>query len=80
MVSIYMERTFARYGGKICLLTTEVFLCAAAAKLAKSKKLQDWTSRNAVHLPKFLTEIVLPAKSGAYNNKHPLPALTRVGR
>ena len=23
---------------------------------------------------------VIPAKSGAYSNKHPLPALTRVGR
>ena len=23
---------------------------------------------------------VLPEKSGAYSNKHPLPALTRVGR
>ena len=28
----------------------------------------------------LLTGYVLPTKSGAYSNKHPLPALTHVGR
>ena len=54
-----IEHAFAGDGNKICLLTTEVLLLAATGKLAKSKKLREWTSRNAVLLLTFLTEIAL---------------------
>ena len=37
----------------------EFLLRAAAGKIAKSKKLQNWTSRNIVLLPPFLTEIAI---------------------
>ena len=57
MVSINIERAFTGNGKKICLLTTDVLLRAAAGELAKSKNLQDWTARNAVLLPPFLKEI-----------------------
>ena len=59
MASIDIERAFYGDGEKICLPTTEVLLRKAADKIAKLKKFWDWTSRNAVLLPPFLTEIVL---------------------
>ena len=59
VASIDIERAFYGDGEKICLPTTEVLLRKAAGKIAKLKKLWDWTSRNAVLLPPFLTEIVL---------------------
>ena len=59
MVSIDIERAFTGNGKNIRLPTTEFLLRTAAGELAKSNKLQDWTSSNAVLLPLFLTEIVL---------------------
>ena len=59
MVSIDIELTFAGNGETIRLQTTEVLVRAAAGELAKSKNLRDWTSRNAVLLLPFLTEIAL---------------------
>ena len=59
VVSIDIKRAFAGDGEKICLLKTEVLLRASTVKLAKYKKLQDWTSRNAVLLMPFLIEIVI---------------------
>ena len=47
---------FAADGNKICLPITEVLLCAAAGNLARPKKQQDWTPRNAVLHLKFITE------------------------
>ena len=59
VVLIDIERAFAGYGEKIRLPKTEVLLRAAAGKLVKLKKLRDWTARNDVLLPPFLTEIIL---------------------
>ena len=58
VVSINIEPTFASNGNKICLLTTEVLLCATADDLAKSNTLRNWASRNAVLRPSFVTETV----------------------
>ena len=58
VILIDIERAFSGDGDKIRLPTTEVLLCTAANELAKPKKLRDWTSRNAVLLLPFLTEIV----------------------
>ena len=44
---------------------TEVLLCNAAGDLEKSKKIQDWTSRNAVLLLSFLTEAVITDRKTA---------------
>ena len=44
---------------KICLLIAEVLLGAAAGDLSRSKKQREWTLRNAVLLPPFLTEAAI---------------------
>ena len=44
---------------------TEFFLHANAGELAKLNKLRDWTSRNAVLLPPFLTDTVLDNRETA---------------
>ena len=59
VVSIDINIAFATDGDKICLLITEVLLCAAAGNLASSNKQRDWTPRNAVLLPPFLTEAAI---------------------
>ena len=59
MVLIDIKRAFVGNDEKINLPTTEVLPLAAAGKLAKSKKLWDWMSRNAVLLMPFLTETEL---------------------
>ena len=55
-VLVYINIAFAVYGDKIRFPITEVLLRAAAGDLARSKKQQDWTPRNVVLLPPFLTE------------------------
>ena len=59
MVLIDIKRTFPGNSEKICLPTMEVLFCAAVSDLAKSKKLQDWISRNAVLFSPLLTEAVI---------------------
>ena len=59
MVTINAERTFAGAGNKIHLSTNKVLLHAAVGGLSKSKKLRDWVYLNVVHLPPFLTEVVV---------------------
>ena len=59
MVSVDIEIAFVGDDKNIRLPKTEFLLCAAVGKLVKSKKLRDWTSRNVVLLPPFLTEIVI---------------------
>ena len=54
-----MDIAFATDGDKIFLLITEVLLCTAAGNLASSNKQRDWTPRNAVLLPPFLTEATI---------------------
>ena len=59
VISLKIEIAFATDGDKICLPIAEVFLCAVAGYLARSKKQRDWTPRNAVLLPPFLTEAAI---------------------
>ena len=59
VISLKIDIDFAVDGDKICLPIAEVLLCAAAGNLARSKKQQDWTSRNAVLLIEFLTEAAI---------------------
>ena len=54
-----IETTFSADGDKICLPVAEVLLCAAAGDLALLKKQRDWTPRNAVLPPSFLTEAAI---------------------
>ena len=65
MVSVDVKRNFSGDSKKICLQTTEVLLRAASGDLAKSKKLRDWKSRNAVLLLPFLTEAVVADRETA---------------
>ena len=55
VVSIDIKPALYVGGKNILLLTTKILLCATS----ESKKLWDWTSRNAVLFPIFLTETVL---------------------
>ena len=59
VVSIDVERNFSVNGEKIRLPTKKFLLCTSAGNLEKSKNISDWTSRNAVLLPLFLTEAVV---------------------
>ena len=59
VIPFNIEIAFATDGEKICLPSAEVLLRAAAGDLARSKKQRDWTSRNAVLLPPFLTEAAI---------------------
>ena len=59
VISFNIEISFAADGKNILLLIAEVLIRAAAGDLAQSKKQRDWTSRNAVLLPKFLTEAAI---------------------
>ena len=64
--SFNLDIAFATNGQKIRLPIVEVLLCAAAGVLARSKKQCNWTSRNTVLLPPFLTEAtILHGKSDA---------------
>ena len=54
-----MDIAFAADGKNIRLLIAEVFLRTVAGNLARSKKQQYWTPRNAVLLPQFLTEATI---------------------
>ena len=56
MISFNTESAFAADGDKISLPIAEVLFRAAAGDLTRSKKQIDWTPRNAVLLPLFLTE------------------------
>ena len=58
-VSINMEINFFTNSDNIYLPITEVLLCAATGNLARSKKQRDWTQRNAVLLPPFITEATI---------------------
>ena len=61
-----IEIAFSAEGKNIRLLIAEVLLCAPSGNLARFKKQQDWTSRNAVLLPPFLTDsAILHSKSDA---------------
>ena len=55
-ILININIALATDGDKIRLPITEVIFCATAGNLVRSKKQQDWTLRNAVLLPTFLTE------------------------
>ena len=59
VVSIDINIAFAMDGDKIRLLIAEVLHRAAAGNLVRSNKQQDWTPRNAVLLPLFLTEAAI---------------------
>ena len=59
VVLIEIKRAFSGDGEKIRLPVTEVLLCANDGDLEKSYKLCNWTSRNAILLPPFLTEAVV---------------------
>ena len=56
---IDINLTFAKDGKNIRLSMTEVLIRAATSDLAKSKNPRNWTSRNTLLLPPFLTEIVV---------------------
>ena len=55
VISFNIESAFATDGKNIRLPIADVLLRAAAGDLARSNKQPDWTSRNAVLLPLFLT-------------------------
>ena len=55
VISLKIEIAFSADGDQIRLPITEVLLRAAAGNLTQSKKQRDWTPRNAVLLPPFLT-------------------------
>ena len=59
VISLKIEIDFAVDDDKIRLLIAEVLLCAAAGNLAHLNKQRDWTPRNAVLLPPFLTKAVI---------------------
>ena len=59
VVSFKIDINFATDGDKICLPIVEVLLCTAAGDLTRSKKQRDWTPRNNVFLPPFLTEAAI---------------------
>ena len=59
VISFNIKIAFAADGENIRHPIAEVLLCAAAGDLAQSKKQRDWTSRNAVLLPPFLTEAAI---------------------
>ena len=54
-----MDTDFSTDGDKIRLPITEVLLRASVDELARSKNQRDWTPRNAVLLPTFLTEAAI---------------------
>ena len=59
VIFMKIEITFAAYGNKIRRPIAEVLFCAGPGNLARSKKQRDWTPRNAVLLPPFLTETAI---------------------
>ena len=59
IISLKIETAFATDGNKIRLQIAEVLLRVAAGDLARLKKQRDWTPRNTVFLPPFLTEAVI---------------------
>ena len=66
VISFYIEIAFAADGENIRLPIAEVLLCTAAGNLTRSTKQRDWTPRNAILLPTFLTEAaILHDKSDA---------------
>ena len=56
VVLIDVNIDFATDCDKICLPVTEVLLHSIAGNLTRLKKQQDWTPRNAVLHPQFVTE------------------------
>ena len=67
-ISFNIQIPFAADDDKIHIPIVEVLLCAAASDLGQSKKQRDWTSRNAVLLPPFMTEAaIFHGKSDAVN-------------
>ena len=59
VISFKTKIAFAADSNKTRIPITEVLLCAAAGNLTRSKKQRDWTPRNAVLLPPFLTEAAI---------------------
>ena len=59
MISFKIEIAFAADGDKIRLPIAEVLPCTSGGNLARSKKQREWTSRNAILLPPFLTEAAI---------------------
>ena len=59
IISLKIGISFAADGDKICLPIAEVLLCASDGDLARSKKQREWTPRNTILLPPFLTEAVI---------------------
>ena len=59
VISLKIEIAFAVDGDKIRLPIVEVLLRTTAANLTRSKKQRDWTPRNDVLLPTFLTEAAI---------------------
>ena len=56
VISLKIDIFFATDDDKIRVPIVEVLLCAATGDLARSKKQQDWTPRNAVLLLPFVME------------------------
>ena len=59
VVSIDIKRDFASDGNNIRIPKMEVLFRSATSNLEKSKKLHDWTSRNAILLLTFLIDTVV---------------------
>ena len=59
VISFKNEIDFAADDDKIRLPIAEVLLLAASGNLTQSKKQRDWTPRNSVLLPPFLTEAAI---------------------
>ena len=59
VISLKIGIAFAVDGNNIRLPIVEVLLHIAAGNLARSKKQRDWTPRNAVLLPPFLTQAAI---------------------
>ena len=59
IISLKIDIDFTEYGDKILLSIAEALLCTASGDLACLKKHPDWTPRNSVLLPPFLTEAAI---------------------
>ena len=59
VASVKIDIAFSADGDKIRLPIADFLLCTDAGNLARSKKQQYWTPRNAFLHPPFLTEIAI---------------------
>ena len=59
VISLKIKIYFAADADKIRFPISEFLLCAASGNLTRSKKERDWSLRNAVLVPQFLTEAAI---------------------